>query len=180
MILKKVFFFSLLSFVVLFSFSSCKKSSGVIPQSEQDLPDMILHNATYVYGQPDRKPLVLQASEISVWNKENKTEIKDITFYQGKDGDIELSGTCDRAISYNNNQVLLQGNVKLYKTTDEVNIECDSIKWDDEKQSISTDGIVFLTYQDGTHIQAEGFKALLKEDSYSFGKIIKGRYTSNE
>lgn len=179
MVIKKVFLASLIIFL-LFGFSACKKSSGIIPQSEQDLPDMILHNATYVYGQPDRKPLMLQASEILVWNKDNKTEISDISFYQGKDDDIELSGTCDCAVSYSNNQVTLKGNVKLYKTTDKVKIECESIKWDDEKQSISTDGIVFLTYQDGTEIEAEGFKALLKEDSYSFGKIIKGRYTSDD
>lgn len=153
-----------------------------IPEAERDLPDMIMKQAVYTFGKPDRKPLILEAEEISIWQKDTKTVIKNISFHQNKKNseEVELTGSCESGLSLNNSKVTLKGNVKLYKNTDNVKIECDELDWDDESQTIRTEGIVYMTYQDGTELKARGFKALLDENVYEFEEIISGRYTPDE
>lgn len=139
------------------------------------MPDLILREATYTFGQPDRNPLTLNAEEISIW-QDTRTAMKKVVFNQND----ELTGTCDEATSSDNKRVNLKGNVKLSKVTDNVKIECDSLNWDDDTQTISSDGLVSLVYKDGTEITAEGFSALLEENKYEFKKIVEGRYTADE
>ena len=163
-------------------FVSCRKASDEIPVTEKELPDMILENARYTFGQPGRKPVIMQADKITVMKENLKTELENVTFSQmSEDGDyIEMSGSCDKAVSINNRHATLTGNVKLHKITDQIEIECNELDWDDEHGILKSPGWVRVQYQNGTDMTAKGFTAKLNENVYTFEKLENGIYRSDE
>lgn len=175
----------LVLFLVLTWLVSCKKNQGYIPLGEQELPDMVMHNATYTFGEKNRRPLTMKAQTITIFSGENgRTILENTTFTQeetGTDGEkyTELSGTCDKAtVNSANSEAKLSGNVRLEKKSDKFVIFCDNLSWNDDNQVISTDSEVYVSYDDGTTLKAVGFSAMLDDNSYEFGRIIEGRFTS--
>lgn len=176
----------LLVLVTLFSFVSCKKiQRNEIPSGEQELPDMILNNATYIFGEKARRPLVMEAQTITIFTGSNgRTLLEKATFVQEeKDTNgqtyTELEGRCDSAsINEKNTIAKLEGNVRLVKKSDNFEIQCERLEWNDESQIISTDSDVRVVYGDGTELKAIGFSAQLNDNIYEFGEIIEGRYVN--
>jgi len=164
--------------LLLLTFSSCSKADVPAPAYEGDLPDMIMTNASYTLGKPDRTPLTMNARQITVYNGNSRTILENPSFSQkAKDSDmIELRGSCDYAQSTDNSSVSLSGNIRIFKNTDNVTIECDTLLWDDEQRMMSTPGIVRLSYPDGTYITARGLTASLDSNLYEFEEIIQGRF----
>lgn len=164
----------------LFFLSSCKKlMRSEIPEGERELPDIIMHGATYIFGQQDNEPLVMNAQTITMYTgKGGRTILEDVSFHQEDDG---LEGSCDNAyVNEKNTVATLSGNIRLAKKSDEFEIECDDLKWDDEAHIITSDGYVFVTYEDGMKMKAIGFSAQLDDNIYEFGEIIEGRFTSED
>ena len=90
----------------------------------------------------------------------------------------EMSGSCNYAeITNNNTLATLQGDIVLYKKSDNFIIRCNNLVWDNDKQTIETDEIVSVTYQDNTTIRARGFKGKLNENIYEFNTILEGTYS---
>ncbi len=178
--------FNILSlFLILFSLFSCSKDDNrEIPVTERELPDMILINADYTFGQPDKKPLLLHADSITIYPVGQRMEIQKVSFTQKSSNEnsdlIELSGKCDYAVSTDNVNIQMTGNVNLYKYTDDVEITCEELIWDDNNQEIKADGNVTVKYKNGTSITGTGFKALLNENVYEFKTIYEGKYTGEE
>ncbi len=172
-------FFSV--FLILFAVS-CSRAGFEKAVTDEDLPDMILTDASYTLGKPDRTPLRMQAGKIIIYNERNRTVLETPVFTQNaKDSDeVELEGSCLRAESFDNEKVTLEGNVRIVKKSDNVVIECDNLIWDDKTSSLSTDGIVSLSYKDGTKMTARGFKALLDSNTYEFDVILEGRYSDEQ
>lgn len=163
---------------------SCgRKTSVSIPVGEDELPDMIMHEATYVFGDAGRRPLIMGAELITVYSGDNgRTLLENLTFTQedtDEDGEtyVEMEGSCDSAyINSENSIAKMSGNVRLTKKTDNFTIECESLEWDDDKQIINTESFVHVVYEDGTELKAIGFSAQLDDNIYEFGRIIEGRY----
>lgn len=153
---------------------SCGKSaSPSIPIGERELPDMELHNASYVLGQTSEKPISVKANLMTVYGAGRDTELEGVTFRQGK----TLSGTCDRAeVSSDNNHARLSGNVSISKTDEEndVTIYCQDIVWNGEEKTLLCEGEVTVIYEDGTKIRATGFSADTDKNIYEFGKLLQG------
>lgn len=165
--------------ILVFSLASCVKSAQTDNRANtENLPDMVMTNATYIFGEKGRSPVVMNAKKITIYNREtDKTELENINFHQ----EDEMTGSCERAVvTDNNNNARLSGNISLYKKTDNFTIMCDSLTWDNRKQVISTEGIVDVEYQDGTIIRAKGFTAKLDDNIYEFKEIIKGSYDSEK
>lgn len=175
---KHRFVFLLVLLVSILCLTSCKKSfSDSVPQGEAELPDMIMHDATYIFGEKDRRPLVLTAQTITIYSgKTGRTLIENATFEQE-----DLDGSCESGfINADNTVAKLSGSVRLHKTSDNFTIECDNLEWNDELQTISSDSEVYVVYEDGTELKAIGFYAQLDDNIYEFGQIIEGRYTDSE
>lgn len=172
-------FFSL--FLILCTVS-CSRTGLEKAVTDEELPDMIMTDASYTLGKPDRTPLRMQAKTIIIYSERNRTVLEMPVFTQkAKDSDeIELEGSCMRAESFDNEKVTLEGNVRVLKKSDNVTIECDNLIWDDKTSSLSTDGLVMLSYKDGTSMKARGLKALLDSDTYEFTEILEGRYSDDQ
>lgn len=140
---------------------------------------MIMHKATYIFGEKDKRPLIMDADTITVYSgKMGRTILEKAFFVQEDEG---LKGQCDSAeVNKDNTIAQLQGNVKLSKSTDDFEIECELLTWDDEEQTISSDGEVLVKYGNGTQLQAIGFLAKLNDNVYEFGQIVEGRYTDED
>lgn len=165
---------SLVLLVLLVVFCSCNiKDDKNIPLAEQELPDMILKDATYTLGKPNEEPLTMKARSITIYNNEKGTLMDDVSFTSGN----KLQGSCDKAsVSSDSNKATLEGNVKIFKNDDNISIQAQSLRWDNDKMTIDTDGEVFVSYEDGTQIRAKGFAAQLDINLYEFSEIIEGRF----
>ncbi len=178
----------LLVSVLLFSATGCSSgSSKGIPESEDELPDMIMNNAVYSFGDSGRNPVVMTAAEIKIYRGHNpRTLLSDISFVQYGEDETgktveELSGHCDSAtVTDKNTKAKLTGNVWLTKRSDNFTIDCSVLTWNDDKQEINSDGNVHVLYEDSMEINAKGFNAKLDENIYEFGKIENGRFTDDE
>lgn len=169
---------SLFSFSVLLLCAGCSKAgTDSIPIGEQELPDMVLHDATYTLGQPSEKPMVMKAATIEIYSSSRGTMLADVSFTR----EGELSGSCSTAaVSQDNDHAVLSGNVVMTVTagtSDPVTIEAENLVWDDSTSSVWTTDEVSLTYADGTSIKAIGFSAVFTENLYEFSQILEGRIT---
>lgn len=165
--------------ICMFFLTSCVRFSQIqSTDDDKNIPDMIMTDATYVFGEKGRRPVVMKASRITIFNrKTDRTELENISFYQ----DDEMTGSCDMAVvTENNNNAQLTGNIKLYKKTDNFTIMCDSLTWNNKSQIISTQDIVDVKYEDGTTIKARGFTAQLDDNIYEFNQIMEGSYESEK
>lgn len=184
----KQFGMACIALLIILTVCSCGKDYSPTEASPKiDLPDMVMEDASYTFGNQGRSPLLMKAAKISVYNKKtNKTVLENIEFVQqevGPDGVLytEMEGSCELAeVTGNNSKAVLSGNIRLYKRTDNFYIQCDELVWDDEKQRIHTDSTVSVTYEDDTFIVASGFNALLDENVYEFNKIMEGTFTSED
>jgi len=179
----KISVFLIVCFSIICLTSCSRKVSTSIPIGEDELPDMIMHEATYVFGDAGRRPLIMDADVITVYSGKNgRTLLENLTFVQEEESEegvshVEMEGSCDSAyINSDNSVAKMTGNVRLTKKTDNFTIECDSLEWDDDKQIINTESNVYVKYEDGTELKAIGFSAQLEDNIYEFGQIIEGRY----
>jgi len=172
---KKLAYLLLIALLIalLLCITSCSVAeSANIPLGEQELPDMILDNAQYTLGRPNEGALIMAAIKMTVY-KDKETQLEQVTFKQVGENGIE--GSCDIALlDENGEKATLIGNVTLNRQSDDLTINAQSIEWDNETMSLKTTGIVSVIYGNGTQVEAEGFSAILDEDNFEFGRIIKG------
>ena len=170
----KTFFARYLAIFTLV-FSSCSKNSYDIPFEEQEHPEMIITNGTYVLGKGNMNDLVLKASTISVYSGQSipRTELQEVSFNVGE----LLWGNCEQVcVSDNNNKASLVGSVIINGNNDEQTfvIKTDSIYWDNETGELFTEDNVLLWYDNGTEIEAIGMVAYPEENLYEFKTLVKG------
>ncbi|MCR5761348.1 MAG: LPS export ABC transporter periplasmic protein LptC [Sphaerochaetaceae bacterium] len=163
-----------LSLILILSVS-CSKGGQSSVRTEGLLPDIIMENATYVFGDPDSQPLKIQASEIKVFNKTKEVYFTGITFTQ-EDG--KISGSCKSGKSLENKVISLEGEVSVYNSEDDVRILAEKILWDDEYKELTSDGVVTVVYETDNTVTGEGFTAKINENVYEFDKITEGRFES--
>ena len=166
----------------MFCLASCGKvneSSG--STEEEELPDMIMTDASYTFGESGRRPVIMSASKITIYSsKADKTVLVDIKFQQEDENkEIEMEGRCNYAVvTENNSKAELHGDIHLFKKTDNFSIICNDLIWDNDKQTIHTSGVVSVVYEDNTKMRARGFSAQLDENIYEFETILEGSYNN--
>lgn len=156
--------------------SSCNKNSSTSPYIDGDYPDMVLYDSTYRFGRPGSDVLEMKAAKITIYTERNLTILENASFSQSDD----LFGSCDKAESTKNTKVNLSGSVHVEKKSDSLVIDCDNLLWDDDEHVLKTDGPVHVTYDDGTTLDAVGFKAQLDTNVYEFDTIIQGVMKNEE
>ncbi|MBR2281973.1 MAG: LPS export ABC transporter periplasmic protein LptC [Spirochaetales bacterium] len=164
----------LASLLVILLVTSCtREGSGQIPIGEQELPDMEMQDAWYTLSQDSDSPLVMHASQITIYRTDRDTMLENVRFTQG----AELSGSCEHAsVSSDNKHAKLTGKVQIHKEDAEnsVTIVTEDIIWDGNANTFSCEGEVLVTYGDGAQIRASGFSAAFDENLYEFGSILEG------
>lgn len=144
-----------------------------IPIGERELPDMVLSEAKYTMGRPGESALVLQARTMTVYKDSKGTVLEDVVFRQEGEGGLE--GSCESAtIDEKGEKATLSGNVRIKSANEDLTIEAQDVEWDNGAMTIKADGEVSIEYGDGTKVLAEGFSAVLDEDDFEFGRIIRG------
>jgi LPS export ABC transporter protein LptC len=164
----------LASLLVLLLGASCSRAgSDQIPIGEQELPDMEMRDAWYTLSQDSDDPMVMHASQITIYKTDRDTVLENVSFTQG----TKLSGSCDHAsVATDNKHATLTGKVQIHKEDGEnsVTIVSEDIVWDGEENTFTCEGEVLVTYGDGTQIRAAGFSAAFDENLYEFGSILEG------
>lgn len=155
---------------------SCNKNSTSSPYIDGDYPDMVLYDSTYRFGRPGSDVLEMRAAKITIYSNSNLTILENASFSQSDD----LFGSCDKAESTKNTKVNLSGKVHVEKKSDRLVIDCDNLLWDDDEHVLKTDGPVHVTYDDGTTLDAVGFKAQLDTNVYEFDTIVQGVMKNEE
>ncbi len=168
----------LLFLFLLFATVSCAKSTNeTTPLGEQELPDMILEDATYTLGRPDEDALIMKSSRIEIYKGDRGITLENVEFWQNSNNGFR--GSCTFAeINEDNNHAVLTGNVEISRESDNIQIHAQSIEWDNDQMSLQTTGTVKVIYGDGTEIEAQGFYAELDKNLFEFESIIRG--TINE
>lgn len=159
---------------MLMQLVSCTKSETQgIPLGEQELPDMVLYDAQYTLGRPGEEALVMTARTMTVYKGAKGTILEGVGFKQsGEDG---MEGSCEAAtIDESGEKATLTGNVTIQRKSDDLVIKADSIEWDNETMTLDAKGEVIVEYGDGTQVVAQGFSAVLDEDDFEFGRIVRG------
>ena len=64
--------------------------------------------------------------------------------------------------------------MEIQRKSDDLLIKADSIEWDNETVTLDAKGEVVVEYGDGTQVVAQGFSAVLDEDDFEFGRIVRG------
>ena len=158
---------------------SCRRADSSIPTSENELPDMELHDADYTLGKdlafssPD-DPVVMHAGMITIYSTGRDTVLTEVSFRQGD----KMEGSCRSAsVSSDNNSATLTGDVTIRLDNDGtlVTITSQEVVWNGEDNSLLCTGEVLVTYGDGTVIHAEGFSASMDDNRYEFGRILEGK-----
>ena len=171
----RVILFIILICVLTFG-ASCRRDSVASPYIDGDYPDMVLYDSSYRFGRPGSDVLEMRAETITIYSSKNLTILENSSFSQSDD----LFGTCEHAESTDNSKVSLSGSVHVEKKSDNLMIDCDNLLWDDDSRVLTTDGFVHVTYDDGTSLDAVGFKAFLDSNVYEFTRIEKGVMTNEE
>ena len=156
--------------------ASCHRNGSSSPYIDGDYPDMVLYDSTYRFGRPGNDVLEMKAKTITIYSSRDLTILENASFSQSDD----LFGTCDHAESTDNSKVSLSGSVHVEKKSDNLVLDCDNLLWDDDSRVLTTDGYVHVTYDDGTSLDAVGFKAYLDSNVYEFTRIEKGVMTNEE
>lgn len=137
---------------------------------------MVMRDAVYTLSQTDDNPMVMQASQISIYGTGRDTVLEGVSFRRGD----SLEGSCAKAtVASDNKHATLTGDVRVRITDDDSRstIETDSVVWDGTDNSLTCYGEVTVTYGDGTRIRAMGFSAMPDENLYEFGTILEGTFT---
>ncbi|MCF0261804.1 MAG: LPS export ABC transporter periplasmic protein LptC [Sphaerochaetaceae bacterium] len=169
--IKDMAYLLLISLFMLFCTSCSKADATSIPFTEQELPDIVMHNASYTLGQPSEDPLTMKAQTITIYNSNKGTILEGVSFTKGQD----FYGSCDKATTdKDNTYAQLSGNVVIYQNKDNICIQAQNVTWNKEDQSIYSSGEVLVSYQDNSTIRAIGFSALLSENLYEFSEVLGG------
>jgi len=162
--------------VICLGLCSCSRDSSSSPYMDGDYPDMVLYDSSYRFGRPGSDVLEMKAGKITIYSGKNLTILENASFSQSDD----LFGSCERAESTENTRVSLSGSVHVEKKSDSLVIDCDNLLWDDDEHVLKTDGRVHVTYDDGTSLDAIGFKAQLDRNVYEFNEIVQGVMKNEE
>lgn len=148
-------------------------------------------------------PMILHADVITIYGSNKDSVLQNVTFWQGtsqgtsqeKGPTLEhdsttqgaaqsmaktedyLSGSCKNAtVAPDNNSATLSGDVIVKQVVDgeEITIETQEAKWDGTENTLTCEGLVKITYSDGTKILAEGLFAAIDDNVYTFSKILEG------
>lgn len=172
--LARLLLMCLLSALPLAALASCSKTeTQQIPLGEQELPDMVLYDAQYTLGRPEESALVMAAKTLTLYKDGRGTVLEDVSFAQG--GEDGMEGTCETAtLDEDGERATLTGSVDIRRKSDGLTIQANSIEWDNEAMTLEAKGEVLVLYGDGTQVLAQGFSAILDEDDFEFGSIVKG------
>ena len=122
----RFFLTCLIASLIAVSLVSCGKiGESSNSTDEEELPDMVMTDASYTFGESGRRPVIMSASKITIYSsKADKTVLVDIKFRQeGKNNEIEMEGKCNYAVvTEKNTKAELHGDIHLFKKTDNFSI----------------------------------------------------------
>ena len=170
--MKKLFIILFVFILVSCTFSS-KDDGEAGPKTV--VPDIILENAVYTLGQKGENPIVIEGDKITFYSKDNRAELESFSFYQeDEDGNVVLEGSADKGLINTKNKTMeLEGNVRLAKLDDGMEILAESLFFDSDREEASADGKVVVKSKEGA-FKGEDFKGDLKNMVYSFAKMEDG------
>ncbi len=148
-----------------------KQEQSNIPNPAPSEPDEVLFNSTInltsrgiltskikadkILRFEEREPMFLYKIDASFFDSAGKEEAR-----------VKAdSGTAVERTNF----VQLRGNVKVLYANGTV-IDTDSLKWDQEKDRVTTDGYVKIVKKDGSEIEGEG---LITDPQFTSYRIIK-------
>jgi len=171
--------YALLAISLTIILSSC---SFISEQKEKDIPivhpDLSLYDTTYKVGRSDGNPFIIKASLLEIYKDDNKAFGTDVTFIRyDENSNIELEGRADSVeINTKKDDAILSGNVIVDIKNEGLQINCDSINWDNSNSILdSNDGVVNVIWDQSNSIEGYGFSGNLNTRIFELSTIKDGK-----
>lgn len=166
-------FITLILIALLVSTTSCRKADVSDIKAQGVLPDIVMEDATYVFGRPDNSPLVITAGKITVYNSTSEVIFENLSFTR-EDG--KISGSCLEGHSYDEQEIHLAGSVEIFNSEDDAKISAADVIWNDTDKTIVSDSEVSVVFEGQNKVTGVGFSANINRNTYEFDQIIEGRF----
>lgn len=152
---------------------------GQVKKSEE-IPDSVMENFNLVQMKNNSPFTVVKADRTEIYNSKNKTLLYNIEFteYDSEDQRVITKGNAG-LVEYDNeteNAQLTKG-LNFYSESEEIDITGEEIYWTKETKTIESnmEDSIKVVKEDGSVIEGYGFKADLKNSTFSFKKGVTGK-----
>lgn len=143
------------------------------------IPDSVMVNFHLVKMKDNRPNTEVFATKAEIFNNQDLTILHSIEFneYNSSGTEVITKGEVKKVEYFNDSKnASLTGGIKFFSEEDDLEIIGDNLTWNDEEKEIesSLDSLIKITKGDGSKIDGYGFKANIKDSTFSFQKGISG------
>jgi LPS export ABC transporter protein LptC len=162
-------------------FWGCSFDYGAAAASEEEQPEIIMHDVEYVRVE-NGEPMVQFNAEMAEQYEESRTmklsNFSFIQFTQNKEDDDTSGFAGSGVINLDSKDVVLNDGVYIDAVSEDMQISTETLNWKDETKEIDagTNEEVLVERPDGTVINGSGFSADLRTKTWEFSGGISGTY----
>lgn len=143
------------------------------------IPDSVMVNFHLVKMKNNKPSTEVYATKAEIYNNQDLTVLHSIEFneYNQKGTKVITKGEVKKVEYYNDSKnALLSGGIKFYSEEDDIEIIGDNLSWNDENKEIESkiDSLIQVKKGDGSKVDGYGFKANIKDSTFSFQEGITG------
>jgi LPS export ABC transporter protein LptC len=160
---------------------SCTFDYGETQSSGGEMPDIVMENVRYVRVKSADPLAQIHAERVERYEKQNMIKLENLTFEQyGENGEeVKVLGRAGYAqVEIDTGDILLDRNVRLDVTSEDIILETYQLEWKDEQRSLSTDASseVFLYQENGTRFTGTGLRIDARKRDWEFVGSVRGTY----
>ncbi|MFA5570822.1 MAG: hypothetical protein ACOX0W_04995 [Sphaerochaetaceae bacterium] len=141
-------------------------------------PSLSLSDATYLIKVAHSQPIIIEAAEIDVYNKEHKAVITDGVFTQSDEkGNLLFRGSFGRAIVHtDNHNMSLEEGVEIHNITENLTINAHKLFWNNEQWTLTGDADQYTSImnESGDILFGVGFFGDFAKATYEFITLEEG------
>ncbi len=172
-------------FFILFYSCSINYDENMLPEKMmENIPDNVLYNFIYTENENGHKSFSIYADKAEIFDKKQQTILTGVVFQQFNKDNVPVSeGRSDTGIIFTeNNNAELTGNLKIYSSSEETELETSYLYWDNDKKTLTgkPDKKIRITKDSGTVITGKGFTGDMKTKIYFLNSEVTGEYVYEE
>jgi LPS export ABC transporter protein LptC len=166
-----------------FLFWSCSFDYGQLEATDEEQPEIIMHDVEYVRVENGEPMVQFKAEKAEQYEESRTMKLSNFSFTQYNHNEEDTSGFAGSGvINLDSKDVLLDTGVKIDAVSEDILISTESLNWKDKTKELDAglQGEVFVERPDGTIINGKGFKANLRTRTWEFSGGISGTYVHEE
>lgn len=151
---------------------------------EESIPQLVIKNFKHTEISKGQLSFLVVAERAEIFDERKQTKLYGMTFFEyDAAGKIVTNGKADEAtFEIESEDALLTGNIEIYSKKQEAYITSNSFTWRKATKMLTgeTNDTVFLSKEDGSTVEGEGFEANFKYNTITFSSNVTGSYVTKE